>query len=186
MQKCALIFSRLLQPDIPRSMLILYYQHPRSGGKKEMLKRLLLLPVIMIVMSSALLAAADAAPASAQPALSPADCAKCHTSQPSDIEANGAKHKTAINCQACHTSHRPASKNNIPVCSQCHQGKPHFEQKNCLSCHKNPHTPLKVTFDKPMTEPCLACHANQIKQLRENKSKHTTKNCTDCHGVHRK
>jgi len=121
-----------------------------------------------------------------KPALTPADCVKCHTSQPADIEANGSKHKTAINCQNCHTAHRPGSKNNIPVCSKCHGGKPHFEQKNCLQCHKNPHTPLKITFDQPMTEPCLACHTNQIKQLREYKSKHSAKNCTDCHDVHRK
>lgn len=118
--------------------------------------------------------------------LSPADCAKCHTTQPADIEANGAKHKTAISCQDCHTGHRPASQKNIPLCSQCHQGKPHFDQPACLSCHTNPHTPLKVTFSKPMTEPCLTCHTSQIKQLKENKSKHTLRNCTDCHDVHRK
>jgi hypothetical protein len=121
-----------------------------------------------------------------QPVLTPADCAKCHVGQPEAIDANGAKHKTAVNCQDCHAGHRPSSKNNIPVCSQCHQGKPHYAQKVCLSCHTNPHTPLKVTFKTPMTDPCLACHTSQIKQLRENKSKHTLKNCTDCHDVHRK
>ena len=121
-----------------------------------------------------------------KPVLTPADCVKCHTSQPADIAANGSKHKTSINCQNCHTAHRPGSQNNIPVCNKCHGGKPHFEQKNCLQCHKNPHTPLKITFDRPMTEPCLACHTNQIKQLRENKSKHSAKNCTDCHDMHRK
>ncbi len=119
--------------------------------------------------------------------LSPSDCAKCHEKQPQDIESNGSKHKTAINCQNCHAGHRPSSKNNIPVCSQCHQGKPHFQQKiSCLSCHTNPHTPLKITFGTPMTEPCLTCHTSQIKQLQENKSKHSSKNCTDCHDVHRK
>ncbi len=118
--------------------------------------------------------------------LSPADCVKCHAAQPADIEANGGKHKTAVNCRSCHASHRPASKNNIPVCSQCHQGKPHFELKGCLSCHTNPHTPLKITFSSPMTEPCLTCHSPQIKQLRENVSKHSSQNCTNCHDVHRK
>ena len=87
-----------------------------------------------------------AAPAK-QSLLTPSDCAKCHATQPADIEANGSKHKTSVNCQSCHAGHRPDSKNNIPVCSQCHQGKPHFEQKNCMQCHKNPHTPLKVVFD---------------------------------------
>lgn len=132
--------------------------------------------------SQVLAAAADIK----QPALTPSDCAKCHSGQPEDIDANGAKHKSAVNCQSCHAGHRPTTKNNIPACSQCHQGKPHFEQKNCQQCHKNPHTPLKVVFDRPMTDPCLACHTSQIKQLRENKSKHTLKNCTDCHDVHRK
>jgi len=129
-------------------------------------------------------------PASAQAGkseLSPSDCAKCHTSQPADIDSNGAKHKSAISCTDCHTGHRPESKNNIPVCSMCHQGKPHFDQKaRCLSCHTNPHTPLKITFGKPMTEPCLTCHTSQIKQLKDFRSKHSLKNCTDCHDVHRK
>jgi predicted CXXCH cytochrome family protein len=127
------------------------------------------------------------APAQAKNGLGSADCDKCHASQPADIEANGGKHKSAINCVDCHQKHRPESKNNIPACSQCHQGKPHFEQKApCLSCHTNPHTPLKITFGKPMTEPCLTCHTSQIKQLKENRSKHSLKNCTDCHDVHRK
>jgi len=149
-----------------------------------------LLIMLFVVLGIFMLSVSVTAQAANEPAkmsnLTPSDCSKCHTSQPADIEANGSKHKTAINCQSCHAGHRPSSKNNIPVCSQCHQGKPHFEQKNCLQCHKNPHTPLKITFDQPMTEPCLACHTSQIKQLRENKSKHSAKNCTDCHDVHRK
>jgi hypothetical protein len=154
--------------------------------KRDVRSKILLVLVLMMFVLIGSGAAQAANSASNQIQLSPADCAKCHMSQAADIEANGSKHKTSVNCQDCHASHRPASKNNIPACSQCHQGKPHYEQKNCLQCHKNPHTPLKVTFDKPMTEPCLACHTNQIKQLQENKSKHSAKNCTDCHDVHRK
>jgi hypothetical protein len=92
-----------------------------------MLKRTLLLLICLISLSytQSAMAAGEAA---IQPTLSPSDCVKCHTSQPADIEANGAKHKSAINCQNCHAAHRPSSKNNIPLCTQCHQGKVHFNQ----------------------------------------------------------
>jgi len=157
------------------------------------MKRNIRAMMLLLMLFSALLSClATQAVAAGEPqkqtmaTLSPSDCGKCHDKQAADIESAGTKHKTSASCQDCHTGHRPASKNNIPACSNCHQGKPHFEQKVCLSCHTNPHTPLKVTFKTPMTEPCLACHSSQIKQLRENKSKHSAKNCTDCHDVHRK
>jgi hypothetical protein len=177
------------RPDVINDLV---KNHSNSGGTmKKHIGMILLFVVVVCVL--ALVHATPAGAAAAEPqkaaksALSPSDCAKCHTSQPADIEASGSKHKTSINCLDCHTGHRPSSKNNIPMCSNCHQGKPHFEQKvSCLTCHTNPHTPLKVTFKTPMTDPCLACHTPQIKQLRENKSKHSTKNCTDCHDVHRK
>ncbi len=120
-----------------------------------------------------------------QPALTQSDCAKCHPAQSGQIDSDGGKHKS-VGCQDCHTGHRPASKNNIPQCNMCHQGKTHFDLKGCLGCHKNPHTPLKITFASNLTEPCLTCHTAQIQQLRENKSKHTAQYCTTCHDVHRK
>ncbi len=146
--------------------------------------------LILLFMSGALLffysASGWAAPEAAKaPTLNSSDCVKCHASQPADIDAKGGKHKT-VSCQDCHASHRPVSKTNIPECNQCHQGQPHFEQKGCLGCHTNPHTPLAVVFSSPMTDPCLICHKPQITQLRENKSKHTALNCTNCHDVHRK
>jgi predicted CXXCH cytochrome family protein len=140
---------------------------------------------LLLVIIAALSFSTDSFGADAKSGLSSSDCAKCHASQPADIEANGARHKTKITCQDCHTGHRPTSPNNIPKCNQCHQGKPHFELKDCLKCHTNPHTPLKVTFPGPLTEPCLTCHTAQYKQLQENKSKHSPQNCTNCHGVHR-
>jgi len=124
------------------------------------------------------------APAAA-PTLTPNDCIKCHSGPPSDISTNGAGHKK-VTCMDCHAGHRPASKNNIPQCNQCHMGKPHYELKGCLSCHRNPHTPLVITFAGNLTEPCLTCHTQQIGQLKEHKSKHTALTCTNCHGVHRK
>lgn len=125
------------------------------------------------------------APAKGTPTLSNDECIKCHAGPPADIAANGGKHRN-VSCQDCHPGHRPASKNNIPECSQCHMGKPHFELKGCLGCHKNPHTPLKISFGSNVTEPCLTCHTQQMAQLRENKSKHTALACSTCHSVHRK
>jgi len=117
--------------------------------------------------------------------LTPADCIKCHAGPPADIAANGAGHKK-ITCMDCHTGHRPAVKDNIPKCGMCHQGKKHYELAGCLGCHKNPHTPLKITFASNTTDPCLTCHTQQIKQLQENKSKHTLLFCATCHNVHGK
>lgn len=116
------------------------------------------------------------------PVLSNDDCVKCHEAPPADIAAAGKGHKK-ITCQDCHAGHPPKVKKPIPVCSQCHQGKPHYEIKGCLTCHTNPHTPLNITLRDNMTEPCLTCHDKQIVQLRENKSKHTALSCTTCHGL---
>jgi hypothetical protein len=114
------------------------------------------------------------------------DCVKCHAAPPADIAAAGGKHKSDVTCVDCHAGHRPDSKSNIPKCSQCHEGKPHYGLKNCLECHKNPHKPLNIVFTGKITEPCLTCHTDQNKQLKENKSKHSALFCTTCHDVHRK
>jgi len=114
------------------------------------------------------------------------DCVKCHSKEPAAVSDKGGAHKTAIGCQDCHTGHRPTSKNNIPKCSACHSGKPHYELPNCLQCHNNPHTPKVINFGKQVTDPCLTCHTQQIKQLKDNKSKHTALFCSTCHDVHGK
>lgn len=128
----------------------------------------------------------ESAAADKAAALTQSDCVKCHAGPPADIEAAGSKHKTDVSCMDCHSGHRPASKNNIPKCSQCHEGKPHYQLKACLECHKNPHRPLNIQLGQKVTEPCLTCHADQIKQLKGNPSKHTGLFCTSCHDVHRK
>lgn len=149
------------------------------------MKRSMGFRVIMLLLSYVVLSLYSvpgwAAGEAVVPKLSAGDCVKCHSIQPADVDAKGGKHKT-VSCQDCHSSHRPASKNNIPACNQCHQGKSHFELKGCLSCHTNPHTPLSITFGPNLTEPCLTCHTPQIKQLRENQSRHTAFFCTTCHG----
>lgn len=123
--------------------------------------------------------AASSAPV--KPILSSDDCVKCHEKQPADISSAGEGHKS-ITCQDCHAGHRPSAKNNIPQCGQCHQEKKHYKIKGCLSCHGNPHTPLKIVIPSNTTDVCLTCHDKQIAQLRENKSKHSAFACASCHG----
>ncbi|MCP4665314.1 MAG: cytochrome C, partial [Deltaproteobacteria bacterium] len=114
------------------------------------------------------------------------DCVKCHKGPPADVMAAGKAHKTEVTCLDCHDDHRPASKHNIPECSQCHEGEAHYELKSCAGCHKNPHAPLKIVLGKKVTGPCLSCHTDQIKHLKEFKTKHTSLFCSACHDVHRK
>lgn len=114
------------------------------------------------------------------------DCIKCHAQPPADIEAKGLAHKTAVGCQDCHNGHPPVVRKIIPLCSQCHEGTPHFALKNCTECHRNPHTPKVITYGKEVTEPCLTCHDSQIKQLREAPSKHSKLFCSSCHDQHGK
>jgi len=119
--------------------------------------------------------------ASAQPVLTVDDCAKCHAEQPAQIAANGASHKTEIDCQACHEGHRPSSADNIPQCSNCHEGSAHYEVKEpCLGCH-NPHQPLNVTLAGEHKTVCVSCHAGPNKQMVASPSKHATFACNFCH-----
>lgn len=118
--------------------------------------------------------------------LSGVDCVKCHAKPAADIAANGGAHKTSTSCQDCHASHRPAVKNNIPQCSQCHSGKPHYNLKDCMRCHRNPHTPKIITFSNNVTAECVTCHAPQIEKLKKVKSKHSDLACSFCHSTHGK
>ena len=119
-----------------------------------------------------------------KPALTNEDCLKCHDAPPADIAAAGGKHKD-VGCTGCHVGHPPTVKKPIPQCNESHMGKPHFELKGCLGCHKNPHTPLKIVFTGKVTDACVTCHTPQIGQLRNNQSKHTALDCSFCHSVHR-
>jgi hypothetical protein len=128
-------------------------------------------------------ASAATAPATttAKAVLSQEDCIKCHDQAPQDIASNGAAHKTQITCVDCHAGHPPKVKQIIPQCSQCHSGTDHFKLADCLSCHKNPHTPLVISLADNLTEPCLTCHTDQMAQLQQKKSKHTDLACSSCH-----
>lgn len=143
--------------------------------------------LVTVALSCTLTALAFAAePATPTPALANTDCVKCHAAAPADIAANGGAHKTSISCQDCHAGHPPTVKKIIPVCSQCHSGKPHYNLKTCSRCHNNPHTPKIIKLTNNITEECLSCHTQQIVKLKQVKSKHTNLACSFCHNVHGK
>jgi predicted CXXCH cytochrome family protein len=121
-----------------------------------------------------------------RPMLTSADCVKCHTAPPADIAANGGAHKTSVTCQDCHAGHPPSVKKIIPVCSQCHSGKAHYNLTGCLRCHNNPHTPKIIKLANNITDECLTCHTDQIVKLKQVKSKHSALACSFCHNVHGK
>ncbi|HEX9021936.1 MAG TPA: cytochrome C [Nitrospirota bacterium] len=110
---------------------------------------------------------------------------RCHSDQVNDIAAAGGKHRR-VPCMGCHVGHPPEVAKPIAPCTKCHltTRKSHFELTGCLNCHRNPHTPLKISFKGK--DACLNCHATQLAQLRENKSKHSALDCSTCHDVHRK
>jgi len=158
---------------------------------------LLLLASVAVAAEPAAKPAAPAAkPAAAAPAPAPAakpavaltsaDCVKCHAKAPADVEAKGKAHKTKVTCQDCHQGHPPTVRKIIPLCGQCHEGKPHYKLGGCLQCHKNPHQPKEIVFGRDVTDPCLTCHSPQIAQLKSNPSKHTKLACSFCHDVHGK
>jgi hypothetical protein len=144
--------------------------------------KVLLAVGIAIMLLSAGLAVAQT---KAAPSLTNDVCVMCHATPPSDISSNGGKHKD-VGCTGCHNGHPPTVKKPIPLCNDCHGGKPHFELKGCLGCHKNPHTPLKIVFANNVTDACLTCHTQQNEQLKKFKSKPSSLNCSMCHDVHRK
>jgi len=140
--------------------------------------------ILAFVLFACIGTAVAADPAQATATLNSSDCVKCHEQPPKDIAASGGKHKTEVTCQDCHAGHPPKVKKPIPLCSQCHEGKPHFKLQGCLGCHTNPHAPKNIKFGNNVTDPCLTCHTGQIEKLRANKSKHTALNCSFCHNVH--
>lgn len=118
--------------------------------------------------------------ATAASGLSVSDCTKCHKTQSNDIDTAGAAHDKKINCIDCHASHRPISENNIPLCSQCHEGKAHYSLEDCLRCH-DPHRPLDVVLEGELKAECLTCHTKQNEQLTANPSMHSEEACNFCH-----
>jgi len=133
---------------------------------------------------AALLIYSGTAPAEIQSHYKKEECVKCHAARVKEIATAGKRHKN-VPCIGCHPGHPPEVKKPIEPCSKCHQKtrKAHFELTGCLNCHKNPHTPLNITFEGK--DACLNCHMLQSELLRDNESKHSLLDCSTCHRVHR-
>ncbi len=111
-------------------------------------------------------------------------CRLCHIKEVNDIAEAGMAHHSAISCSDCHIGHKPKSFENIPRCSLCHSGTPHYDQLQCLNCHRNPHRPLEIKLPKKAYAECLTCHEIQGEELIKFPSYHSTLVCTDCHHEH--
>lgn len=112
------------------------------------------------------------------------DCDKCHQKEINDIAEAGLAHQTELTCTDCHKGHRPKSFENIPNCSLCHVGNPHYQLQQCLICHRNPHRPLDIKLPKKAHHECLTCHEPQGIELATYPSYHSDLVCTDCHQRH--
>lgn len=112
-------------------------------------------------------------------------CRKCHIKETEAVESRGLSHKTEVSCNDCHQGHKPKSQENIPRCSQCHTGTAHYDQLQCLNCHRDPHQPMRIKLPPKAYAECLTCHVNQGKELKSFPSYHSTLVCTDCHYEHR-
>ncbi len=104
------------------------------------------------------------------------ECKNCHPDQVNDIASAGRKHRS-VPCIGCHTGHPPEVEKPIAECTKCHlkTRKSHFEVPGCLNCHKNPHTPLNITFSAQAG--CFNCHGVEVRQLSDNPSRHTALGC---------
>jgi hypothetical protein len=113
-------------------------------------------------------------------------CADCHAGPANDIMAAGGRHRN-VPCVACHLGRHGTATQRLQECSRCHRKAKgaHFRLDKCRGCHRNPHTPLNISFGD-IKGVCVNCHAEQVSQLRDNKSKHTALACSTCHDVHRK
>lgn len=118
--------------------------------------------------------------------LTPAECARCHSSVFNEIKKEGGKHK--IDCVSCHTkfhAYNPKKQNwdeIMPKCKTCH-GLIHGDKfAACASCHSNPHAPkTQMAMSADFAKVCGDCHAKVGQQLQKNPSKHTKVQCAQCH-----
>ena len=117
--------------------------------------------------------------------LANSDCIKCHSREPVTIKDKGGLHKTDVTCLDCHEEHPPQGTEAIPPCSNCHEGKSHYDLPKCLSCHSDPHAPLELALADDLIGPCLTCHEQQGKEFKDHPSKHGDESCTSCHTVHK-
>lgn len=114
-----------------------------------------------------------------------ADCPKCHTYEIEAVQTKGGGHGTEVTCLDCHVEHPPSGTDIFAPCSRCHRDQPHFEVKDCFSCHVDPHMPLaSLTFPGNARQGCISCHEKQGEQTSLYPSKHGELSCTFCHYDH--
>jgi hypothetical protein len=145
---------------------------------------------------SAEVAVAPPTPATTAPSLSDpydvepepltvADCGRCHVTHFRQIRQDGGQHR--FDCRECHEvfhAYNPIRGNFaelMPECAQCHT-PPHGEKNNdCLACHENPHTPLRIPFSDRLVSTCGECHQSPAAQLKQFPSAHSEQGCQTCH-----
>ena len=118
--------------------------------------------------------------------LTPAECARCHSSVYNQIKDEGGKHQ--LECTKCHTkfhAYNPVKQNwneIMPKCKTCH-GLFHGDKvTNCLDCHNQPHAPKKqIATGAELAKMCNDCHGKVAQALQQNLSKHTQVQCASCH-----
>lgn len=100
------------------------------------------------------------------------------------------------NNQTCSNCHGTTFQ--IPLCTKCHagHGEQKLENKLCLACHSDPHTPIKpgtlynntviFTGNLPFSV-CKPCHETEYYEIINSFSMHTEmQTCTLCHTSHGK
>jgi hypothetical protein len=114
------------------------------------------------------------------------DCPKCHSYKIKKIKNAGGKH-AEVACLDCHPrQHVPEKGSTVAACENCHFEQPHYEIKDCLHCHADPHMPMATLRDpvKPARVECLSCHGDVGKEMQQAEGAHAQLYCTRCHKRH--
>lgn len=92
-----------------------------------------------------------------------------------------------MGCLDCHPQHPPTGTEITVSCTLCHSDLPHYQLKDCLHCHRDPHKPLLSLREplKPVRKECLSCHVEVGKRMAEEPSKHAELFCNRCHSRHK-
>lgn len=122
----------------------------------------------------------------AEPApLTPVECGQCHPQHFRGLKDEGGRHQ--FECQNCHQvfhAFNPLKGNYadlMPRCSACHDQLHGTKHVRCLTCHTDPHAPLRAPAFAQVKDACADCHAGPAKQLKDQPSKHTQQACALCH-----
>lgn len=134
-------------------------------------------PIIVVLMLCGAVFGAETGNGVPRPQEGGRDCTACHAQAAGILAASGGKHNNASGCTYCHKGHPPEVSNAIPLCSQCHSGKPHYQQPDCKKCHVSAHAPLLINF----LVDCQKCHAEITEKLSQKVTKHSSLGCTACH-----